>query len=101
MFDQPQMRPHLVNYLRDGFCQSFPHKKVQATPIECTAKGTCGPSLPFFQLELFCEYLMPDTYDMTWWHAMNVSYGPWYHLSSQSFLLKTRGGYVTSASDNS
>ena len=52
------MRPHLVNCLRDG----FPHKKVQAIPIECTARGTSEPYCTFFQLE-FCEYLMPETYD--------------------------------------
>ena len=45
------------------FSQSFPYKKVQAIPIECTARRTSGPSVPFFQLELFCKYLMPETYD--------------------------------------
>jgi hypothetical protein len=63
MFNQSLMRPHLVNCLRDGVFKPFPHKKVQTIPIDFTAMGTHGPYLSFFQLELFCECLMPETYD--------------------------------------
>ena len=73
LFDQPQMHPHPVICLRDGFFQSCPHKKVQVILIECTARGTSGPYLPFFQLDYvnaLCRRLM-----MIWWHATNMSYG--------------------------
>lgn len=57
VFEQSQMRPHLLKCFQRKKMEPFPHKKVASIP---TDKAT---HFPFVQIELFCTCLMPETMD--------------------------------------
>lgn len=78
VFEQTVMRQHLHSCFRKKKLEPFPHKKVDMVPKQHSY-------LPFYQLELFCSCLMPETYDDM---VACDDCEEWYHLKCIGMKVK-------------
>jgi len=79
IFEQSLMRKHLHSCFRKKKLEPFPHKKVDIVPQQHISY------LPFYQIELFCSCLMPESYDNM---VACDECEDWYHLKCVGMKVK-------------